>query len=87
MKLPRHKCGLYLTHNEHKDIYQTATDWLNEHQELHDWKNEEHKLRAISTDEIWILHWYPDTPIGFYSIVAPTLEELLEYASEIEKEE
>jgi len=24
MKLPEHKCGLYLTHNEHKNVYETA---------------------------------------------------------------
>ena len=81
MNFPKHKCGLFLTHNEHKDYYQKAEDWIKEVD--YDWADEESKMRAINTDEVWTLHWYPDTPIGFYSIAAPTLEELLEQANNV----
>lgn len=85
MKFPKHKAGLFLTHNEHKDYYQSAEDWLKEQisdskDPLYSWESEEAMVRAIATDSIWVLHWYPDTPIGFYCIAAPTLEELLAYA-------
>ncbi len=85
MNLPRHDCGLYLTHNEHRDYYQSVEEWVDEH-EGYDFKDTDSKAKAIETDEVWTLHWYPDTPIGFYSIAAPTLDELLEYAQEEEKE-
>ncbi len=81
MNFPFHKCGLFLSHNEHRDYYQKAEDWIKE-TDYH-WKDEESKMRAISNDEVWTLHWYPDTPIGSYSVAAPTLEELLEFANEV----
>lgn len=87
MKLPNHKCSLELTHNKHRDYYQTAAEAIAE-RESHgcppDWKDEEAKQRAIATDEIWELHWYPDTPIGFHAIYAPTLEELLAFAADFD---
>jgi hypothetical protein len=79
MKLPEHKCGLYLQHNEHRNYYQSATEWIADH-DLYDWKDEASKQRAIQSDSVWTLQWYPDTPIGFCAIAAPTLEELLEFA-------
>jgi len=81
---PEHACSLQLTHNDHLDVYETAETWLvhANRDELYDWKNEEQKQRAIETNEIWTLHWYPNTPIGFNSVAAPTLQELLDYAKE-----
>ena len=77
-KLPAHKCGLYLTHNEHRDYYETIEQWLGSRDI--DWESDEAKQRAIGTDECWSLHWYPDTPIGSYTVAAPTLDECLEFA-------
>lgn len=92
--LPRHKCGLYLTHNQHKDYYQSASDYIAERETLGGepaWADDEAKARALATDEIWELQWYPRTPISSYSIAAPTLNELLalarEYDEEINKEQ
>lgn len=88
INLPRHKCGLYLNHNEYKDIYANPKDWIEEQGDLYNWENNEAKEKSISTGEIWTLHWYPDTPIGFYSIAAPTLEDLLVFSEKfVEKEE
>lgn len=81
--LPKHKYGLFLTHNEHRDYYEKADDYIREGCERPAqtvWKDDEAKQRAIATDEIWELQWYPDTPIGFYHVAAPTLHELLELA-------
>lgn len=74
--LPQHACGLYLNHNAHKDIYEIAEHWVADN-DWCDWKDEDAKARAIATDSIWTLQWYPETPIGFRAIAAPTLEELL----------
>jgi hypothetical protein len=77
IKLPEHKCALYLVHNEHKNLYQSLEEWLSETNDMYEWENEEARARAIATDECWTLQWYKETPIGFHAIAAPTLEELL----------
>lgn len=83
MKFPAHKCDLQLSHNSHLGYYDTAENWIAENTH-YQWKDESSKQKALDTGEIWTLQWYPDTPIGSYAVVAPTLEELLEYANENE---
>lgn len=85
MNLPKHACGLYLSHNEHRDYYESATEWIGNQDAP--FKDDESKARAIATDSVWVLQWYPRTPVGFRIIAAPTLEEALDWAAEIEKEE
>lgn len=84
--LPPHKASLHINHNEHKANYETVERYLEHESERLDFRSEEERLRCISSDEIWELQWYPDTPIGFYAIAAPTLEALIDYAKEYEKE-
>lgn len=81
MDLPAHKGALYLTHNEHKNVYEKLEKWLEEEEERFDWKDGASRQRAIDTDECWVLQWYPNTPIGFNCVAAPTLEELLALAA------
>lgn len=76
--LPAHKCGLYLTHNEHRDVYESVDDFYR----AEDFVSPEAFARAFATDEVWSLQWYPDTPIGSYTICAPTLGELIEAVKE-----
>lgn len=87
MKFPAHKCGLFLTHNEHKDYYESVQQWLdhNGNDNSTSWESDEARERAIAADDVWNLQWYPDTPISSYSICAPTLEELLAFAEKVEK--
>lgn len=84
MKLPKHKAALFISHNEHKNYYQTAAECAD--RDPAEWKSEEQKKRAIQTDEIWTMQWYPETPIGFHVIAAPTLEELIEFANELDND-
>lgn len=83
MKFPEHKASLHLTHNEHKSVYHTVRqaiddgDWGTEDD---CWISPEQKQLAIDTDEMWTLQWYPDTPIGFYVMSAADLGALLEAA-------
>jgi hypothetical protein len=88
MNLPKHKCGLYLTHNQHKDYYETVQDRLS-HPALDDddyFVSAEDKQKCIDTDEIWELQWYPDTPVGFYKVCGSTLEIVLNKALEQDDE-
>lgn len=76
--LPEHKCGLYLTHNEHKDSYESAEEFIaNRNLEL-DFMSLKEMQKAITEDSIWHLQWYPYTPIGSHSICAASLEAIEE---------
>jgi hypothetical protein len=68
--LPEHKCGLHLSHNEHLDVYETVEQFY----EADCFVSPEEWRKAVAEDSVWVLHWYPETPIGFYRIAASTLE-------------
>nr|DAF93438.1 MAG TPA: hypothetical protein [Myoviridae sp. ctshb19] len=83
IELPRHKCSLTITHNDHKDYHRTLAQEIELYGDDNNWPSDEAKQRAIDTDEIWVIHWYPDTPIGSYRVAAPTLEEALAFANSV----
>lgn len=87
MKLPEHKCGLFLTHNEHRDYYEPLAQYIESGDLADTFESPEAMQRAIDTDEHWHLQWYPRTPVSFYEVSAPTLEELLRLANEDENTE
>lgn len=70
--LPAHKCGLHLSHNEHRDVYET----IHEFYDVDDFVSPEEWHEAVAKDSVWVLQWYPETPIGFHRIAASTLEAL-----------
>lgn len=74
---PAHKCALSLTHNDHRNVYETLTDYIANRDLAGDFVCAEAMQRAIDTDEIWELQWYPETPIGSHLVAAPTLAEVL----------
>lgn len=80
LKLPKHSCGLYLTHNEYKDYYQDIKDAVRDLDEQDCWISKEERQRCLDTGEVWELQWYPDTPVGFCKVIGSTLEVVLEAA-------
>lgn len=66
--MPAHKASWSLTHNPHKSYY----DLVEEHTKYYDldWVSEEQKSKAIAADEMWVMRWYPNTPIGFEEFAA-----------------
>jgi hypothetical protein len=80
--IPGHKCSLTISHNQHRNYYESATEYIFRFPD--GWKDEKSKQRAIDTDEIWELQWYPDTPVGFRRVYAPSLAELLELSKDDE---
>lgn len=93
---PAHKGSLSLTHNEHKSLYQAAEEWLtdNEYSPTDPsgpgwlrWTSPEERQKAIDADSIWTLHWYPETPVGFYTISASDLDTLLEASRNLDSPE
>jgi len=76
---PKHKCGLYLQHNPHLDIYETVERWLKDYDDMYNFRKG-HEEICIRNNEIWTLQWYPDTPIGFIAVASYSLKELLKMA-------
>lgn len=68
--LPKHECGLYLEHNVHKDVYESVQDYY----KLEDFVSDEEYVRSVAADNVWVLQWYPVSPVGFHCIAASSLE-------------
>lgn len=79
--LPKHEGELILSHNEHKSNYQTVKQEIEEDLvQVNDrWISEEEKQKAIETNELWCLQWYPHTPVGFHVVYASQLLPLIDY--------
>ncbi len=74
--LPPHAAGLSLEHNLHKNVYESVEDHY-QYLSADDWVSEAERLNAIATDSVWVLQWYPETPVGFHWLAASTLRALL----------
>lgn len=84
---PEHKCSLSLEHNQHRNYQQTIERYEADLKACSNadnadplefgWVSVEQRDKAIATDSMWCLQWYPDTPIGFYRLFACDLDVLL----------
>lgn len=68
--LARCKCGVYITVNEHRDSYLTAERALDDAMgyECPPEIEPETRAKMTETDTIVKVQFYPDTPIGSYSV-------------------
>lgn len=73
VKLPRH-LTLSIEHNEHKSYYQTVEELIEERGLRRWFPSEDEYRKAVETNELWVIQWYPDTPIGFNIRAAATFE-------------
>lgn len=87
MKFPKH-ITLSIEHNPHATNYETVLshlEWIISHGGSdYVWKCEQDREEAVKTNDFWTIQWYPDTPVGFCHMAAPTIEKLLQYAAEEE---
>lgn len=81
--LPQHKASLHLTHNDHRAGYETIPEYTRNNNLIDDWVSPEEREKAIREDSLWVLHWYPDTPIGSYSVCASSLEAVIAAAGKV----
>lgn len=74
--------SITISYNSHRDRYETVRDNLEPHRLYYGgyWKNRESIEEAIRTDCAWSIFVYPDTPVGSYEMLAPTLSECIELA-------
>lgn len=80
--LARCKCGVFLIVNEHRNYYETAAQKLDELAAMECPPEIDEAVRRvmIETDTIVSLQFYPDTPIGSYSIYHYDVDAAIEQA-------
>lgn len=84
LKFPKHEGAMFIQHNEHLNYYQPVAEYIEEEDLTKSFRNPEELAKSVNTGELWVMQWYPDTPVGFIKIAAPTWEGLLEFARMIE---
>ena len=70
-------CNPHVLNYESFGDYMARTD--------HNWVTGEAKLRCIRDQALYVIFWYPRTPVAFYDLAGPDLEELLDHEVEDEK--
>jgi hypothetical protein len=76
IRLPAYKCGMTLSHNEHRNDYATVAEYVENNGLAEYFESPEEMQKAIDTDNLWVIQWYPDSPVGQCCIAAATLEGL-----------
>jgi hypothetical protein len=80
MKLPKH-ISLSIQHNPHNAMYASIAEYADQCDYDDSWASPESKELAIRAGELWVIQWYPDTPVGFCVVLAHSLEAALEAAN------
>ncbi len=70
--------------DDHAANYVNAQQWHDEYgfytgddEDRIDWVSEDERLKAIATNSVWTLQYYPNTPVGFNCIGASSLPAIL----------
>lgn len=67
--------NILIDYNYCTSFYRTVAEAVEEGDIDEDsWVSPEEKALAIELNSVWRLTWYPDTPVGFYSVSASSLE-------------
>lgn len=77
------KCSVSITINNHKDFYQTASEYI---EELILFDTEVDKSiidKIIDLDTIVEVHAYPNTPIGFFKVIHYDLDLAMDLMIEV----
>ena len=72
--------GARFTFNQHRSYYETVIDHVRDRGDGADdfLGGQEDFDEAIRTDTLIELHWYPDTPVGFYNVYSSSLQRILD---------
>jgi len=81
MNFPKYDMSMQLTHNRHKNYYQTAEQAIaSGDYDEGSWVSPEQKQKAIDTDQIWRLQWW-QTAVTSFVLHAADLDVLLAAAT------
>jgi len=81
LNFPKH-LNLTIEHNPQKLYYQTVEQYIDDALVCANtlyWVPGKSRDIACETNEMWVVQWYPDTPIGFHMVYGHTLEAVLEH--------
>lgn len=64
--------------------YQTVAEWLAEVVDGNRYGDvlPQDREEMMRTGDVWVVHWYPDTPVGFHAVAAATLDRAIELAND-----
>lgn len=79
MKLPRHM-SLTIEHNPHRTMYESMDRFLQVY--TPDFADDVDRQKCIESNEIWLMTWRPDTPVGLCSVAASTFDGLMAMVEE-----
>ncbi|MBB3386024.1 MULTISPECIES: hypothetical protein [unclassified Rhizobium] len=66
-----HTCFHLTFNDEHSINYETAAEYFSGNPDWdRGWISPEEREKAITTNSVWTLQWYPETPIGFHIVRA-----------------
>ena len=74
--------SLAISFNDHASNYVSVKEAAEEGSMLDfgDWVSEAEKQKAIDTNRVWAVQWYPQTPVGFHAVLASSLAVAVEAA-------
>lgn len=92
MELPKHT-SLSINHigrglttgYEHHNYYESVDQLVSDYNLTETFVSPEDYRKCIETDSLWVIQWYPDTPIGSYIVSGSTLEICMSRVMEIER--
>lgn len=76
----RCKCGVSVEINGHKNVYQTAEEALDCFKAFGFHTEPAVRARIIEADTLVEIHFYPETPVGFYKVIHYDLDAALDKA-------
>lgn len=79
--------SLSITLNEPAAEYRTVAEWAADWgTDREHWVSERDRDLAIERNEVWVLQWYPLTPVSSWTLYGASLESVLRRALEIDAE-
>ena len=76
--LPDNRFGLEIRLDEHKRHLRSVREHYSEFQP-EDWVDEGERERAIETNTVWMLRWWPGTPLECHVALSATFFGLVKY--------
>jgi len=76
------KAGMYIEVNDHRTLYLSAQQWLDEimHSDCPPEIDDPTRIRMIQTDTIVSITFYPKTPVSFYKAWGSNIDEAVDNA-------
>ncbi len=78
--------SLSISHNEHKNTYETIEEYLEYDKHWKEDLDEEDIHQILDSNELWEIRVYPITPISFYIVRDATLLGCLNKLNELHKD-